>query len=120
MKAPHKTKHNPFMQIQSDSRTMYYTIFGEDIPNSLHKRLEARPNHIARLEALRDAGRLLLAGPHPAIDSENPGDAGFSGSLIVAKFESLAQAETWASQDPYVLNGVYQKIIVKPFKPVLP
>jgi uncharacterized protein len=99
---------------------MYYTIIGEDIPNSLQKRIAARPAHIARLETLKSEARLLLAGPHPAIDAENPGDAGFSGSLIVAKFDSLAMAEIWASQDPYVLTGVYQKVTVKPFKPVLP
>jgi uncharacterized protein YciI len=99
---------------------MWYAIIAEDHPDSLAKRLEARPRHLARLEALRDAGRVLLAGPHPAIDSENPGEAGFSGSLIVAEFPSLADAEAWAGQDPYVAAGVYARVSVKPFKKTLP
>lgn len=97
---------------------MYYAIFAEDVPQSLEKRLAARPDHLKRLEALRDAGRLLTAGPHPGIDSEDPGDAGFSGSLIVAEFESLEQAESWAGDDPYSHAGVYAKVTVKPFKKV--
>lgn len=99
---------------------MWYAIIAEDQPDSLAKRLEARPRHLARLEALHDAGRILLAGPHPAIDSENPGEAGFSGSLIVAEFPSLADAEAWAGQDPYVAAGVYARVSVKPFKKTLP
>lgn len=99
---------------------MLYTIAGEDLPGSLEKRLAARPAHLARLEALRDAGRLVLAGPHPAIDSENPGPAGFTGSLIVAEFASLADAQAWADADPYVDAGVYRQVTVKPFRKVLP
>lgn len=99
---------------------MYYAIISEDIANSLPLRQQARPHHLARLEQLKDEGRLLLAGPHPAIDLDNPGEAGFSGSLVVAQFESLAAAERWAAADPYCTAGVYQKVIVKPFKPVLP
>ncbi|MGM8225672.1 YciI family protein [Cellvibrio sp. ARAG 10.3] len=99
---------------------MLYAIISEDITNSLDLRKGARPDHLARLQALKDAGRLVLAGPHPLIDSENPGDAGFSGSLVVAEFPSLQDAETWAAADPYVAAGVYQKVIVKPFKKVLP
>ena len=99
---------------------MYYAIMGVDREDSLEARLQARPEHIARLNALRDEGRLLLAGPHPSIDSEDPGPAGFSGSLIVAEFEDLAQAKAWADVDPYMLTGVYSKVTVKPFKKVLP
>jgi len=99
---------------------MWYAIITEDHPGSLSQRLAARPAHLARLEALRDAGRLLLAGPHPAIDSESPGDAGFSGSLIVAEFPSLGEAEAWAGLDPYVAAGVYARVTVKPFKKTLP
>lgn len=99
---------------------MYYAIFSEDFPNSLPLRLETRPAHLARLEQLKAEGRLLLAGPHPAIDAENPGDAGFSGSLVVARFDSLKAAEAWAGDDPYLHAGVYQKVAVKPFRPVLP
>jgi uncharacterized protein YciI len=97
---------------------MYYTIIAEDISNSLEKRLAARPAHVQRLEALRDDGRLLIAGPHPAIDSEDPGEEGFSGSLIVAEFSSLADAEQWAADDPYQHAGVYSKVTIKPFKRV--
>ena len=99
---------------------MLYTIISEDVTDSLALRKSARPDHLARLQALKDAGRLVLAGPHPLIDSDNPGDAGFSGSLIVADFPSLQDAEAWAAADPYVAAGVYQKVIVKPFKKVLP
>jgi len=99
---------------------LFYAIVGEDVPGSLDKRLAARPDHLARLNQLKDAGRLLLAGPFPAIDSPDPGPAGFSGSLIVAAFDSLEAAQTWADADPYVAAGVYAHISVKPFKRVLP
>ena len=99
---------------------MYYAIISEDIENSLPKRKVARADHIARLNALKDQGRLLIAGPHPNIDGEDPGEAGFSGSLVVAEFESLDQAKEWADLDPYVAAGVYRKVTVKPFKKVLP
>ncbi len=99
---------------------MLYVINGEDIPGSLEKRLAVRPEHLKRIQALQEAGRLILAGPYPAIDSQDPGTAGFSGSLIVAEFESLAAAQVWADADPYVSAGVYAKVTVKPFKKVLP
>lgn len=99
---------------------MFYAIISEDVPGSLEKRLQTRPAHLERLLALKAEGRLLLAGPHPAIDSEDPGAAGFSGSLVVAEFESLAAAQDWADTDPYLTAGVYQKVTVKPFKKVLP
>lgn len=99
---------------------MWYAIIAEDVPNSLEKRLNARPSHLARLHALQDAGRLLLAGPFPAIDSTDPGPAGFSGSLIVAEFTNLEEAKTWANDDPFVLEGVYQQVTVKPFRKTLP
>lgn len=99
---------------------MYYAVISEDFPNSLPLRLETRPKHLARLEQLKTEGRLLLAGPHPAIDAENPGDAGFTGSLVIAQFDSLQAAQTWAADDPYVHARVYQNVTVKPFKPVLP
>ncbi|MBF7053918.1 YciI family protein [Halomonas sp. KAO] len=99
---------------------MLYAIISEDVDNSLERRLAARPDHLARLEALRDEGRLVMAGPHPAIDSEDPGDAGFSGSLVVAEFDSLKAAQAWADADPYVIAGVYARVAVKPFKKVLP
>lgn len=99
---------------------MWYCIIGEDVPGSLDKRLAARPAHLERLSALKEAGRLLLAGPFPTIDSADPGPAGFSGSLIVAEFESLATAQAWADADPYIAAGVYAKVSVKPFKKVLP
>lgn len=99
---------------------MIYAIIAEDVEGSLEKRLQARPAHLQRLQALRDAGRLLLAGPHPAIDAEDPGAAGFSGSLVVAEFPSLDEARAWADQDPYVEAGVYRAVTVKPFKKVLP
>lgn len=99
---------------------MLYAIVGDDAPGSLEKRLAARPTHLARLDALQRDGRLVLAGPFPAIDSSNPGPAGFSGSLIVAEFESLEAARTWAEADPYLSAGVFERVTVKPFKKVLP
>ena len=99
---------------------MLYTIIGEDVENSLEKRMEARPTHLERLQALQDQGRLITAGPNPAIDSEDPGPAGFSGSLIIAEFESLETAQAWADADPYVKAGVYANVTVKPFKKVFP
>lgn len=99
---------------------MYYAIVSEDVENSLEKRMGARPDHLARLELLKQQGRLLVAGPFPAIDSETPGDAGFTGSLVIAEFENLAAAQTWADADPYVAAGVYKQVMVKPYKKVLP
>jgi uncharacterized protein len=99
---------------------MLYAIISDDVANSLELRLGARPAHIKRLQDLQDAGRLELAGPHPAIDSDNPGAAGFTGSLIVAEFESLADAQAWADADPYIEAKVYAKATVKPFKKVFP
>jgi uncharacterized protein YciI len=99
---------------------VYYAIISEDIENSLEKRLAARPDHIARLQELNEQGRLLIAGPHPAVDSEDPGSAGFTGSLVVAEFSSLADAQQWADKDPYISAGVYEKVTVKPYKKVLP
>jgi len=99
---------------------MFYAIISTDVENSLDKRKSARPAHIARLEDLTSQGRLLIAGPHPALDTEDPGEAGFSGSLVVAEFDSLEDAKNWADQDPYVAAGVYANVIVKPFKKVLP
>ena len=99
---------------------MYYAIIAQDREDSLEARLNARPRHLARLQALLEEGRLLLAGPHPAIDSDDPGPAGFTGSLVVAEFPSLAEAQTWADADPYIQAGVYAQVMVKPFKKVLP
>ena len=99
---------------------LFYAIVGEDVPSSLEKRLAARPAHLERLNQLKDEGRLLLAGPFPAIDSPDPGPAGFTGSLIIAAFESLEAAQAWAGADPYVAAGVYANVTVKPFKRVLP
>lgn len=99
---------------------MHYLILGQDAAHSLARRLEVRPAHLQRLHALRDAGRLLLAGPLPAVDNADPGEAGFTGSLIVAEFESLAAAQAWAQADPYVSAGVYVSVDVRPFKRVLP
>ncbi|MFT4886151.1 MAG: hypothetical protein ACJA2D_001757 [Pseudohongiellaceae bacterium] len=97
---------------------MYYAIISEDVSDSLSKRLSVREKHLDRLSELAAQNRLILAGPHPAIDSENPSDAGFSGSLVVAEFENLAAAQYWADMDPYVSAGVYKKVTVKPFKKV--
>ena len=99
---------------------MFYAIISEDIENSLERRMSVRPAHLERLRTLADEGRLLIAGPHPAIDSEDPAEAGFSGSLVVAEFASLEEAQRWADADPYVGAGVYQSVKVKPFKKVLP
>lgn len=99
---------------------MLYAIISEDVPGSLPLRKTARDRHLGRLEELKSAGRLILAGPHPAADTEEPGDAGFTGSLVVAEFESLDEARAWADADPYVEAGVYSKVTVKPFKKVLP
>ncbi len=99
---------------------MLYAIIGEDRAGSLDQRLAARPAHLARLQALHADGRLVLAGPCPAVDSPDPGPAGFTGSLIVAEFASLADARAWADADPYVAAGVYEQVSVKPFKKVLP
>lgn len=99
---------------------MLYSIIGYDREDSLKDRLNARPDHVARLKALKSEGRLVIAGPNPAIDSPEPGDAGFSGSLIVAEFESLDAARSWANEDPYVRTGVYKHVEVKPFNKVLP
>lgn len=97
---------------------MLYSIVGVDIENSLSQRLAARPDHLKRLQDLRDQGRLLLAGPNPAIDSNDPGEAGFTGSIVVANFDSLDDAQQWADSDPYVAAGVYASVTVKPFKQV--
>lgn len=99
---------------------MWYAIISEDIENSLEKRVLARPAHLDRLNKLKEAGRLLIAGPHPAIDNNEPGEAGFTGSLVVAEFKSLVDAQSWAEADPYVAAGVYAAVTVKPFKKVLP
>ncbi len=99
---------------------MFYSIYAIDLENSLEARLGARPAHLERLKGLLDEGRLLIAGPNPAVDSDDPGAAGFSGSVIIAEFESLEAARTWADDDPYVAAGVYERVEVKPFKRVLP
>ena len=99
---------------------MLYSIYARDHEDSLQNRLQARPAHVERLTALKEAGRLVVAGPHPAVDSEDPGPAGFTGSLIIAEFDSLQAAQQWAKQDPYVEAGVYRQVTVKPFKKVLP
>jgi len=99
---------------------MLYAIIAQDVENSLKDRLAARAKHLQRLTALQERGRLILAGPHPAVDSEDPGENGFSGSLIVAEFESLEQAKAWADADAYVAAGVYANVTVKPFKKVFP
>jgi len=99
---------------------MLYAIIATDVANSLEQRMAARPGHLARLQQLQSEGRLVLAGPHPAIDSNDPGPAGFSGSLIVAEFDSLSVAQSWADADPYRAAGVYASVLVKPFKQVLP
>ena len=99
---------------------MLYAIISQDIKNSLGKRMKSRPAHVARLNQLKDEGRLILARPHPAIDSMEPGNAGFTGSLIVAEFENLKEARAWADSDPYVEAGVYSSVVVKTFNKVLP
>lgn len=99
---------------------MLYVIFSQDVPNSLPLRQPARPAHLERLQALQQAGRLVLAGPCPAVDSADPGAAGFTGSVVIAEFADLASAQAWADADPYIEAGVYAKVIVKPFKQVLP
>jgi len=99
---------------------MLYAIISEDVPNSLETRLKTRPAHLKRLEALKAQGRLILAGPHPAIDAPDPGTAGFTGSLVIAEFSSLDEARAWAQADPYREAGVYAHVVVKPFKKVLP
>ena len=99
---------------------MLYAFISEDEPGTLEQRQASRPAHLQRLQQLRDEGRLILAGPHPAIDCEDPGAAGFTGSLVVAEFVSLEDAQRWADDDPYVSAGVYRRIVVKPFKKVLP
>jgi uncharacterized protein YciI len=99
---------------------MWYAIIGQDVPNSLDKRLKARPAHVARLQELQGQGRILLAGPFPAVDAEDPGTAGFTGSLIVAEFPSLPAAQDWANADPYVTAGVYAEVSVRPFKKTFP
>ncbi len=97
---------------------MWYVIFSQDVENSLEKRMSVREKHLARLQTLQDEGRLLTAGPLPAIDAENPGEAGFTGSTVIADFPSLEHAQQWADADPYVAAGVYHKVIVKPYKKV--
>jgi uncharacterized protein len=99
---------------------LLYAIISEDVPNSLEKRLAARPAHLQRLQVLQEEGRLVLAGPHPAIDANDPGTAGFTGSLIVAEFTSLQAAQQWTLADPYVEAGIYARVVVKPFKKVFP
>jgi uncharacterized protein YciI len=99
---------------------MWYAVISEDVADSLQERLLTRPAHVARLKQLQSEGRLLLAGPHPAIDAEDPGPAGFSGSLVIVEFPSLADARAWADDDPYVHAGVYASVTVKPFRKVLP
>ncbi len=99
---------------------MLYAIIAQDTPNSLKKRLPVRVEHIERLQVLKNTGRLILAGPHPMIDNNDPGEAGFSGSLVVAEFDCLEDAKTWADADPYKTSGAYANIIVKPFKKILP
>ena len=99
---------------------MWYAIMSEDVENSLEKRAKVRDAHLARLKGLVDEGRVLIAGPHPAVDAEDAGSAGFTGSLVVADFPSLEEARAWADADPYVAGGVYQSVVVKPFKKVLP
>lgn len=99
---------------------MWYVIYSDDVENSLPLRKTTRSAHLARIQQLVDQGRVLVAGPCPAIDSEDPGEAGFSGSVVIAEFDSLAEAQTWADTDPYMLAGVYARVTVKPFKKVLP
>lgn len=107
-------------QVWIKNDKMLYAIISQDVQNSLEKRQSVRPEHIARLHILKEQGRLILAGPHPAIDNIEPGPAGFTGSLIIAEFESLEVAQSWANDDPFVAAGVYDSVVVKPFKKVLP
>ena len=95
---------------------MWYAIMSTDFPDTLAKRMATRPAHISRIMALKDQGRILVAGPHPAIDAEDPGEAGFTGSLVIAQFDSLADAQRWADEDPYMAAGIYAQVVVKPFK----
>lgn len=99
---------------------MLYTIIGQDIPDSLEKRMASRPAHVARLQLLQDQGRLLLAGPFPAVDAEDPGIAGYTGSLIVAEFAQLSEAQAWADADPYITGGVYSSVSIHPFRKTFP
>ena len=99
---------------------MLYAIISQDVENSLEKRMSVRPAHIERLNSLKNEGRLILAGPHPAIDNNEPGEAGFTGSLVVAEFDCLEDAQVWADADPYMVSGAYESVVVKPFKKVLP
>ncbi|WP_280562823.1 YciI family protein [Chromohalobacter sp. 48-RD10] len=99
---------------------MLYSIVSDDVQDSLERRKAARPDHLARLEKLRDEGRLVLAGPNPAVDTNDPGEAGFTGSVVIAEFDSQQDAQTWADADPFVIAGVYAKVTVKPFKKALP
>ncbi|MDV6319734.1 YciI family protein [Chromohalobacter sp. HP20-39] len=99
---------------------MLYSIVSDDVQDSLERRKAARPDHLARLEKLRDEGRLVLAGPNPAVDANDPGEAGFTGSVVIAEFDNLHEAQAWADADPFVIAGVYAKVTVKPFKKVLP
>jgi uncharacterized protein len=99
---------------------MWYVIYSEDVENSLPLRKQTRPAHLARIQTLVDQGRVMVAGPCPAIDSEDPGEAGFTGSVVIAEFANLEEAQTWADTDPYMLAGVYARVVVKPFKKVLP
>lgn len=99
---------------------MWYAVISQDVEDSRAGRASARADHVARLKLLAEEGRLLVAGPHPAIDAEDPGEAGFTGSLLIVDFPSLAEAQAWADADPYVSAGVYEEVIVKPFKRVLP
>jgi len=99
---------------------MWYVIIGTDVENSTEMRMKTRPDHVARLVALKDQGRLLAAGPNPAIDAEDPGEAGFTGSVIIAEFDSLESARSWAAADPYLAAGVYADVVVKPYRVVLP
>lgn len=99
---------------------MWYAIYGRDVPDSLERRMSVREAHLARVKALSEEGRLMVAGPRPAIDSPDPGPAGWQGSLIIAKFESLEAAQAWAEDDPYIHSGAYEKVEVSPFIPILP
>jgi len=99
---------------------MLYAVISQDVENSLERRMAVRPAHIERLNILKNEGRLILAGPYPAIDNNEPGEAGFTGSLVVAEFDSLEDAQTWADADPYLASGAYESVMVKPFKKVLP